>query len=797
MSSEVLACAKVDRDEVTGCEFKSDNEFVTCGVRSMKFWTVSGYNCCCVRGMMEQFEPLTTVAFAFTSRTCVTGTVLGNIAVWSDRTAARVLPAHKGILFAMLSKNNLLVTGGQDGMVVTWDSTFKQISTIDLNELVGSECAVRAVDVNSAGAYLIGTAGSEIVRVQQKKHSVLVTGHSSGELWGLCASPNSDRFATCGGDKTLRIWTAEGVKVTRTFEEEGKACDWSGNGNFVVFGTVSGMILTLNPAEELATLSNLQSGFEGWISDIKVSPNNMQIAFGTGAAGPSHVEVLKVSEKGTDLQKMKIIDIGLSGALIHLDWDSQSTTLVTNSAAFELVYVNVPTGSVMKASSCAETEWHTWTSVFGFPVKGIASGFGETIDVSAVCRSADGKVLAVGDCMGKVRLYKCPCVDTAATCKVYIGHSSRVTRVVFVQNRYLVSIGRGDKAVMVWDLCMDTDVCFGAEELKAEASGSPLKKAPSTVSGIITKSEDAYSETEPFEAGAENQTKVAEEKKESPEDEKALERKDSDFISEGAVEGIHEPTGFRKPTMVQSQAPKVSMRLKHVYGYRAKNCKNNISYLKDGSVAYHAAALGIVHDKTNNTQRFFTKHKHEIVAIAFHPDGIRVATGDHCAKPEIFVWDSTTCNQVAKFSGQMEKGIRSLAFSPTGDYLAAVDMSEYHVLAIYDANNSILLAMSKIDRTLILDLAFKTDNELVTVGAMHYMFWEICNKSLTSRKGQFMGENNILGCVSAERDLILTGNKAGELYQWNDAMVIRPVKKIHERAIDCIIIAEQMYSSRG
>ena len=776
-----MASAKVDRDQITACEFKNDSEFVTCGVRCMKFWAVSGYNCCCTRGTMEGFEPFTTVAFAFTSRTCVTGTTLGNIAIWSDRTVTRVLGAHKGMIFAMLSKNNVLITGGQDGLVITWDSSFKQISTIDLNAMTGSEgCIVRAVDINSAGAYLIGTGRAEIIKVQQKKYAVLVSGHYQGELWGLCAAPDKATFATCGGDKTIRVWEVDKVVQSKAFEEEGKACDWAVNGEFIAFGTVRGKIFTLSPAD-LSVLSSLQSVFEtegSWISDIKIAPDNRQIAFGSGH-GSSHIEIVKVAENGTNLQKMKTIDIGLSSGLLHLDWDSQSATLVTNGSSFELVYVNVPTGSVMKAASCSDADWHTWTSIFGFPVKGIALQLGDSISINTVCRSGNKKILAVGDCAGKVKLYKCPCVDTTATCKVYIGHSSRVTKVASVMDRYLVTIGRRDMAVIVWDLSLDTATGFGLEEAKSDKKQS----VASPKSEINAKPEDAYDETEPFEANFERRAKR----------EGKLLKQASHYIPvHEMISGIQEPTGFRKPTIVQRQAPKVSLRLQYVYGYRAKNSKNNISYLKDGSIAYHAAALGIVHDKKTNSQRFFNKHKHEIVAIAFHPDGIRVATGDHCAQPAIYVWDSTTCNQVARFQGQLEKGVRSLAFSPTGDYLAAIDMSEYHVLAIYDANNSILLAISKIDRSLILNLAFKTDNELVTVGAAHYMFWEISNKSLTSLRGQFMGENEMLGCVAAEKDLILTGNKAGELYLWNDATIIKPVKKIHEKPIDCIIIAEQM-----
>lgn len=73
----------------------------------------------------------------------------------------------------------------------------------------------------------------------------------------------------------------------------------------------------------------------------------------------------------------------------------------------------------------------------------------------------------------------------------------------------------------------------------------------------------------------------------------------------------------------------VDLQLDFVYGYRAKDCRNNVRYLKNGSIVYNAAALGIVLDGANNVQRFFSAHDDDVLAVDVHPDGIvKIESGD-------------------------------------------------------------------------------------------------------------------------------------------------------------------------
>lgn len=102
---------------------------------------------------------------------------------------------------------------------------------------------------------------------------------------------------------------------------------------------------------------------------------------------------------------------------------------------------------------------------------------------------------------------------------------------------------------------------------------------------------------------------------------------------------MREPSEFRKAQKNQEKPPTVSFELEWVHGYRARDSKNNVSILKDGSIAYHAAAVGIVYDPDDHSQKHFCKHIDDITAMAFSSDGRTIATGEVGPKPSIYIWD--------------------------------------------------------------------------------------------------------------------------------------------------------------
>jgi microtubule-associated protein-like 6 len=185
-----------------------------------------------------------------------------------------------------------------------------------------------------------------------------------------------------------------------------------------------------------------------WIEDIKFSPDNSKVAFGTHG-GLSKIEFYKVGSDGK-LSSIKVLDIAMTSALTHLDWSTDSSSIVINSQAYELFWVDTDDYSRIDASGAKDIDWYTWTWVLGFPVIGIFPGVDLT-DVNTVWRSNNREILATGEDSSKVKLFKYPCCEEKAQFKEYIGHSSHLTEVKFSANdNYLATVGGNDKTVIIW-----------------------------------------------------------------------------------------------------------------------------------------------------------------------------------------------------------------------------------------------------------------------------------------------------------------------------------------------------------
>lgn len=69
-----------------------------------------------------------------------------------------------------------------------------------------------------------------------------------------------------------------------------------------------------------------------------------------------------------------------------------------------------------------------------------------------------------------------------------------------------------------------------------------------------------------------------------------------------------------------------------ICSYRGYDCRSNLFYTQTGEIVYHVAAVGVVYNRQQNTQRFYMGHDDDILCLAIHPLKDFVATGQVTAE---------------------------------------------------------------------------------------------------------------------------------------------------------------------
>ena len=153
--------------------------------------------------------------------------------------------------------------------------------------------------------------------------------------------------------------------------------------------------------------------------------------------------------------------------------------------------------------------------------------------------------------------------------------------------------------------------------------------------------------------------------------------------------------------------PDASLILERVHGYEGARCHApNLFYAGDGSMAYYAAAIGIVRDAATGAQRHFGGHTREITCMSMcaaettldgvtYPPLTLAATGqrkavedtetDEAEVPFVCVWDTRTCREVARVRlSESSRAVAALGFSPDGAALTTVGCDDNHTVHVWD-----------------------------------------------------------------------------------------------------------------
>ena len=235
--------------------------------------------------------------------------------------------------------------------------------------------------------------------------------------------------------------------------------------------------------------------------------------------------------------------------------------------------------------------------------------------------------------------------------------------------------------------------------------------------------------------------------------------------------------------------PKYSLKIEHVFGFRAEESRKNIFFLSKDIILYSCSSLGIIQNLDDNTQTLFGGfplgqkkecHDKDITAISYlKRDVSMVATGQAGINPKILVWSPVDPEVIyAKFEQpKNSKLVSSLSFDKSRRYIGSFGKDENNSFYIFDLRTKSLYWEQSTregngEDEFLLDMCFNPDkesHELCLVGVEKVIFADYINK-IKFRKSNTKGKKNktYTSCCYINKKICLVGNDQGKLYIFNN-----------------------------
>ena len=156
--------------------------------------------------------------------------------------------------------------------------------------------------------------------------------------------------------------------------------------------------------------------------------------------------------------------------LLPIHWVSRRLTCLVR-AGEHLYHLASDGAPVRLPSQLRDAAFDSWTCIYGWPVQGCWPALSgdldrdRTVDVAAADRARTTPLLANGDTAGTVRLVRYPCAQQARSRACAFHHVGPVARVCFTaDDGALITIGRQDRAIVVWNVDATATVARGKED---------------------------------------------------------------------------------------------------------------------------------------------------------------------------------------------------------------------------------------------------------------------------------------------------------------------------------------------
>ncbi|TGZ32185.1 Uncharacterized protein DBV15_01068 [Temnothorax longispinosus] len=233
-----------------------------------------------------------------------------------------------------------------------------------------------------------------------------------------------------------------------------------------------------------------------------------------------------------------------------------------------------------------------------------------------------------------------------------------------------------------------------------------------------------------------------------------------------------------------STPPQSKLKLDWVYGYRGRDCRSNLHLLPTGEIVYFVAAVVVLYNMEEHSQRHYLGHTDDVKCIAIHPNKLVVATGQVCgtdrrdAMPHIRIWNSVSLTTLSVIgNGEFDGSICCLSFSKAdgGNYLCAIDETSDHNISIWDWQKSdrgtkVTETKCSVDTVVCAEWHPLERNQIVSCGKGHVSFWSLdTGGMLYKRMGIFESRDKprYVTCVAFNQNGdVLTGDSNGNIIVW-------------------------------
>ncbi|XP_044008324.1 echinoderm microtubule-associated protein-like CG42247 isoform X1 [Aphidius gifuensis] len=185
--------------------------------------------------------------------------------------------------------------------------------------------------------------------------------------------------------------------------------------------------------------------------------------------------------------------------------------------------------------------------------------------------------------------------------------------------------------------------------------------------------------------------------------------------------------------LVDNSPPDKKLQLEWVYGYRGTDTRRNLWVLPSGELLYYVAAVAVLFDREENSQRHYVGHTEDITCMEVHPSRELVASGQKAgrhrkAQPHVRIWSTETLLTLYVFGmTEFQMGVSALAFSQLngGSYVLVVDAGREAILSVWQWQWGHLLGKVATLQEDLTGAAFHPldDNLLITHGRGHLTFW--------------------------------------------------------------------------